>query len=41
MNDKSLQPECAKMLHEALLEPVVLYDTETMVWREKERTRTG
>ena len=32
---RSLQLECAKVLHEALLVPVLLYGSETMIWREK------
>ena len=27
------------MLYEALLMPVLLYGSETMIWREKERSR--
>ena len=27
------------MLHEALIVPVLLYGSETMVWRERERSR--
>ena len=36
---KSLHLECAKVLHEGLLMPVLLYGSETMIWREKERSR--
>ena len=36
---RSLQLECAKVLHESLLAPVLTYSSETMVWREKETSR--
>ena len=39
VNAKSLQLECARALHEVLLKAVPLYDSETMIWREKERSR--
>ena len=38
VNDRSLQLECAWMLHEAFLMPVLLYSSETMVWRKNERS---
>ena len=31
--------ECAKVLHETLLVPVVMYGSETMIWMEEERSR--
>ena len=31
LNNRSLQPECTKVLHEALLMPVLLYGSKTMV----------
>ena len=34
-----LQLECARVLHETLLVPVLMYGSETMLWREKERSR--
>ena len=37
VNDRDLQLEYAKVLHEALLVPVPLYGSETMLWKEKER----
>ena len=37
VNGRVLQLECAKVLHERLLVPVLLYVSETMVYREKER----
>ena len=34
-----MQLECARILHETLLVPVVKYGSETMLWKEKERSR--
>ena len=31
--------ECARVLHESLLLPILMYVSETMRWREKERSR--
>ena len=31
--------DCARVLHETLLVPVLMYSSETMVWKEKERSR--
>ena len=31
--------ECARVLHESLLVPVLTYDSKTMIWRENERSR--
>ena len=31
--------ECPRVLHEALLVPVLMHGTKTMMWREKEITR--
>ena len=39
MNARSLQFDYAKGLHEASLVLVLLYDSETVVWREKEMPR--
>ena len=39
VNARDLEFECARGLHEALLEPVLLYSSETMLWKEKERSR--
>ena len=39
VNGRSLQLESASVLHEALVVSVLLYDGETMVWREKESSR--
>ena len=34
-----LQVECARVLHKTLLVPVLIYGNETMLWREKGRSR--
>ena len=34
-----LQLKCVRFLHKTLLVPVLMYDTETMLWKEKERPR--
>ena len=34
-----MQIECARVLHETLLVPVFTYGSETMLWKEKERSR--
>ena len=34
-----LQLECAKVLHETLLVPVLMYVSETILWKENERSR--
>ena len=39
VNARFLQLECASVLHESLLVPVLTYGSETMIWREKERSR--
>ena len=39
VSTRSLQLECARVLHETLLVPVLRYGSETMIWREKERSR--
>ena len=36
---KSLLLEYARVLHESLLVPVLMYGSERMIWREKERYR--
>ena len=38
-NARNLQIECARVLHETLLVPVLTYGSETMLWKEKERSR--
>ena len=39
VNARSLQLECARVMHESLLVPVLTYDSEKMILREKERSR--
>ena len=34
-----MQLECARFLHETLLVPFLMYDSETMLWKEKVRYR--
>ena len=37
VNARSLQLVCARVLHEPLLVPVLIYGSETMIWKKKER----
>ena len=39
VNARDLQLECARVLHETLLVPVLMYGSETMLGKEKERSR--
>ena len=39
VNAKDLELECARVLHKTLLVPVLMYGGETMLWKEKERSR--
>ena len=39
VNVRDLQLERVRVLHETLLVPVLMYGSETMLWREKERSR--
>ena len=39
VNAKILRLEYARVLHESLLVPVLTYGNETMIWREKEKSR--
>ena len=36
---RSLQLECARVLHDSLMVPVLTYGSETMIWRENEGSR--
>ena len=36
VNARNLQLECVRVLHETLLVPVLVYDSETMLWKEEE-----
>ena len=38
VKSRSLQLEFTRVLHESLLVPVVTYGSETMIWKEKERS---
>src|SRR5678815_5674263 len=39
VNVKGLSLECARVLHEGMLLPVLLYISETMVWNKKYRCK--
>ena len=39
VNARSLRLECARVLHEPLLVLFLMYSSETMIWKEKERHR--
>ena len=39
INARGLQFECARVLHETLLVPVLMYGSKTMIWKEEERSR--
>jgi len=39
VNARSLSMSVVKVLHEKLLVPVLMYGSETMVWKEKERSK--
>ena len=39
VNTRDLQLECARILHETLLVTVLIYGSETMLWKEEERSR--
>ena len=39
VNARDLQIECARVLNETLLLPVLTCGSETMLWKEKERSR--
>ena len=36
---RDLQIECARVLYQTLLVSVLIYGNETMLWKEKERSR--
>ena len=38
-NARNLQIEYARVFHEALLMPVLMYGSETMLWKEKKRSK--
>ena len=39
VNAWDLELECARILHETMLIPVLMYGSETVLWKEKERSR--
>ena len=39
VNARSLQLECARVLHESLLVLVLTYGSDTMIWRAEKRSR--
>ena len=39
VNGRCLQLECARVLHKTLLVSVFMYGSETMIWKEEERSR--
>ena len=39
VNSRSLQLECAWVLHDSFLLSVLAYGSETVIWKEKERNR--
>ena len=39
VNGRDLQIECARILQETLLVPVLMYGSDTMLWEKKERSR--
>ena len=39
VNARDLQLECARVLYETLLVHVRMYGSETMLWRDKEKSR--
>ena len=41
INARGFQLECTRVLHETLLVPVLTYGSETMIWKEEERSRNS
>ena len=39
VNARDLQLECTRVFYETLLVPVITYGSETMLWKENERSR--
>ena len=39
VNARDLQLECVRVLHEILLMPILKYGSETILWKEEERSR--
>ena len=38
-NAMGLQLECARVLYELLLVPVLMYGSKTIIWKKRERSR--
>ena len=39
VNDRCLQLEFSRVLHETLLVPIMMYGSESMIWKEKKSSR--
>ena len=39
VNARDLQLECARVLHETLLVPVLMYGSDSVLWKEKKGSR--
>ena len=39
VNERCLNMKCVKVFHEKLVVPVLMYRSECMVWKSKERSR--
>ena len=39
VNARDFQIECARVLHETLLVLVLIYDSEVMLWKKKEKNK--
>ena len=39
VNAKGLSLECMRVLHESMLIPVLMYNSESMVWKRKYRSK--
>ena len=39
VNARDFKFECARILHETLLVPFLMYGSETILWKEKEKSR--
>ena len=39
VNARDLQLECVRVFHKTLLVPVLMHGSETILWREKEKSR--
>ena len=39
VNARDFKLECGRVLHESLFVPVLMYSSETMIWKESERSK--